>query len=590
MSIRSTRIEQAVSKQAESMIQKNAEWLRKSRERPAVWRGWLNIFFTFLLIYVLPALPMVMMRGAHADPLLAHAWWCIWSFGALLLVSGGLASLWFGPAGEVTALENLPLSDGSVFDFQWQEFVDGTWTRFFGAIVAGVILMPEWKFELLPCVGLIVFGIAYWQGSIAVNAILVALNRSAICTWLGLLLMGGVMTLFVLWNPVFAKFVDAFFLIARNIIPLLPVAWGWELCHGVTGASFNHALFIFPFGLLLWLKSWAIVHMRSMYVYREIDVASTDSVDAELATGFEISGDRLTVIAPNKLDSANAVAAVKTREFLNSPPYEEAFGFQEKVFHRWLNARERMILMSYGAFPLKLTRGWIASWKTALLVTLVILLWPFEAAWLIGVNLIGLLILCCFSLSAGAVVCRAEDGVTDPSGNVLSFHSGYPVTLSELRRIAGKAGIVRGIFAMFPLGFFGFLSGVANDAEWAIQWYGTFSGVQRGWYGLETGVELALVWASTYPMIWMLSVNSNSRSNNNPTQTLLDFVVVVPLSLGLFGTGFTLFMVVGNPIVTATGLFLAALFSWGGSAYLLRTMDSSRVDCIHRNDDGMPGA
>lgn len=121
------------------------------------WGGRVSPLISFHLIPAGLAALMSLLAGRKV----AAAWLGVFWLGIVLMSAGRVQWSLFGESTENSTRANFPSSDGQVFDFRWKQIAREFRDRFWGALLAGLVLL-DYANSIALCLWIPVFAVLHW--------------------------------------------------------------------------------------------------------------------------------------------------------------------------------------------------------------------------------------------------------------------------------------------------------------------------------------------------------------------------------------------------------------------------------------------
>ena len=539
MKLHAPQFEQALARTIKQRIKASPELRKEAKRSGTASRPWDTGFLVYhAMSMVMLPLGIVAMGQSGKSLGFQTAVISLWCFMLSLFHISRLFQCLFGSA-DLPALSLLPIADRTIFDWQWQKVLrHSLWipAHAFAAYLAVV-----WQKEL------------GWPGVMA--AFIATMAQWLICVSLATGLAGyrpqwphqliGMGVFFLLVVP----------FVARKILPAEIFVWvdakAWivnlVLPNGWITQLFNQC--VTGFNAAMWLllvAMFAIIQfgrtgrelLVSFYVFTDLPDTTPELEDELQSPEMEEpppANDQPTKANPlsQRQGITDHLDHIRSPDFLQAQPLSAA-GWIERLFKKWLTAREALLVEAFvGELP-----RWTGRWRKTVIfcgISLAIAVsLPYskrEASHLI--YLFAGVFAFLFSTPAGGDFRRFFGGYEIGTIQV-PFMAGFPISSREIWRIFNKAACVRALAAMPLFMIFAALAlhfSLANDTKRAFL------------YGMFLGFKLSLVGIILQPALYMnwLSRATKHRQSHFFWRTgimfllfLLSILTILLLVIGLF--------------------------------------------------------
>lgn len=439
MKLHSPRFEKNLRREIKRTLRSSPELKREARRGKL--RRRLRLRFGFRLLgSAIPATAMWHSFEITGHVACALAVLSLWVFTlAFFRAANLLDCLFVAPA--LSAFVHLPISNDTVFRWQWQKFILQSIYSFIdiaaGFVVLGLICDLSWlQWMALPPLTLLA-GVALAGTAALLATRLPKQARFVAATaggmWFLLFLFGRI----VPWEKVW-RLIDNQ---AVWINSLLPTSWAISLFQLLLpGADWVRLILLIPIAFLICSLKDSFARLQTDYSFKEVtipessDMIPDDAMEPVLATDSSPTPHRLGVTAIEDI--------VQTRQFLSFPAWQER-GLLERWLWNWLTPRERVLV----EFAFDDGLAFSAAWKKIirnLLITMVAgfaigYIRPSLHIWILG---LGLFATICQVLAQVLATGRAFTKLFC-SGVNIPIYAVYAVGFRELSRLLFKCSAVQ---------------------------------------------------------------------------------------------------------------------------------------------------
>lgn len=479
---------------------------------------------------------------------------------------------------DLAVFAHLPIADQMVFRWQWQKILRrSAWLGAYG-LVGYLAIALSWDTGW-PGVGTaVVAALAQWLVSLSFATGLAAWRPGWPHHMIGLLFLGPFFLFFFI-----KKYIPATLLIwadesAWIVNYLMPTGWVSQLFSQVVTGFKLELWLLTPLlaGVLYFGRSGREL-IISFYQFEDTSDQSVELEEEELATldrteadNPELAALRMPPAPLTRTGITDHLDNLQSREFLKGEPLF-AGGWIERLFQRWLTARETLLLEAFlGGLP-----GWTQQWKVAVLIATAGLA---GCTWLayseaetgqaicVVIGLLAFFVM----LPLGLDFQRFFSGYQIGTSQV-PFMAGFPISYRDIRGLLFKAAAVRALAALPVL-----VIGTALMIEFVFREPGT-KGLL---WGMAAGFKLALAMLLIQPAICAshFSRTMTLRKGHIIAKTFMVFALAVLATLLL--VALIAGVVVPNLWVSVIGLAVAGISAWLIEALYARNYNRNKSDLL----------
>jgi hypothetical protein len=579
--IHSPEFEKKLTAIVRDAVLENAAWTRIWNQRK--WGGWSKLR-GLLGLSLSPAFGVIIVgfvlgqTASHEQLVAAIA---CYSLGSIFYLGGQVSSIVNCKDSDRFALDNLPISDAKIFDFNWHGLCVSTRMRCLTGMGFGVALLEFPPDTLMEWVGLFVFAVLYWRISSTLGALIGAYLPYLLSTLTG-------MTLLII--PIglglyHGSFTGFFIPLSDPLISVVnisfPTAWLAQFIGWFSDPEHSRNwIFAIPLLLILTQLPRTLRRLRSTCQYHEpasFVVADDEELEkwvaskhGEFTAGFTEADSALRIT-----DSATAEL---DRDFLRPVPIHQQFGFIERWIYAWFTPREKLLTEAFCQLPLRLTANWVRCMKLLVICAIVSAALPPLIGWGIYPQIVVGAFILPLLFSLGDFEGRALSSAR--GNNQLVFHSGFPVSFRELQAMSLKATLNKSFAALLPASIFVALLSCSWGAVWFLDGPKPLTTFGQITFGAETGIELVLLWLVYSPALNASEYAERSTANKRDFFRAIPFLTVaVPVTVISMLT--VVVTVVSSTLwVTLATLAFGAICSFLVFKYYEKTMNGPRDDLV----------
>lgn len=579
MKIHSPEFEKKLTAIVRTAALQNAAWSRIWGQRK---KGWMSKLRGLLGVSLGPAFGVIVVgfvlgqAVSHEQLVAAIACYLL---GSIFCLGGAIPSIVNCKDSDRFALDNFPIGDSRIFDFEWHGICVSARARCLTGFGMGLALLEFPPDTLLEWVGLFVFAGLYWRISLALGALIGAYVPPSLSTLTGMAFLTIPIGLGMYHGRPTGFLVPLLDPLVSVVNISFPTAWLAQFLGWFSDPEHSRNwIFAIPLLLVLIQLPRARRLLRSSCQYHEpASFVVIDEDESESALEHSAFAAKFTDADP-ALNISESVPAKLDRDFLQAIPLEQDFGRIERWIYSWFTPREKLLTEAFCELPLRLTANWVRYMKLLIIGALVIAALPPLGGWRIYPQLI-----------VGALVLLSQIYLGDFNGRALSsargnsqlvFHSGFPVRFAELQAMSLKATIVMSLAALLPLTIFVAYLSCSWGAGWLLEGPTPQTTFARITFGVETGIELALLILVYSPAVNASEYAERSTSNKRGFSGAL-FIATVAFPASVISILAAVAAIVTSSLwVTLATLTFGATCSFLVYRYYEKRLNGPRIDLI----------